>query len=198
MKAIFYGPCVRRHPGTPSRTGAVCTSPGRAPPHQCAGVPSHVHQHMAHHPAPHTPPHPTPGRLGPALPGRQHQCPRLDSPCLQVAPTRHSIYCPRVCRPTHLSLSCRIYYHFRTHTGCEERGGGYPFPSPPIPILDLRASRMPGAPSPPGLPHPWSSAIAPTLNRIRSTDRGSVRARNVGTAISRAHHFVAWAASNGW
>jgi len=57
---------------------------------------------------------------------------------------------------------------------------------------------MPGASSPPGLLHPWSSAIAPTLDRIRSTDRGSVRARNVGTAISRAHHFVAWAASKGF
>ena len=57
---------------------------------------------------------------------------------------------------------------------------------------------MPGAHTSAGLENSWSSAIAPTLARIRATDRGAVRARNVGTAISRANHFVAWARAKGF
>ena len=51
---------------------------------------------------------------------------------------------------------------------------------------------MPGPSSPPGLSHPISSAIAPTLARISAADRGSTRERNHQTALSRANHFVAW------
>ena len=36
------------------------------------------------------------------------------------------------------------------------------------------------------------AAVAPTLARIIASDRGSVRERNHGTAISRADHFIRW------
>ena len=57
---------------------------------------------------------------------------------------------------------------------------------------------LPGTRASSGLQDSWSSAIAPTLARIRATDRGAVRARNLGTAIARADHFVAWAKAKGF
>jgi len=43
-----------------------------------------------------------------------------------------------------------------------------------------------------GLSDSCRAAIAHTLARIRSTDRGSTRERNYGTALSRADYFIKW------
>ena len=57
---------------------------------------------------------------------------------------------------------------------------------------------LPSSGSASSLSDPCRTAITSTLDRIRATDRGSVRARNRQTAVSRAEHFVHWGASKGF
>jgi len=97
-----------------------------------------------------------------------------------------------ICYHAHLSCSFYLHCHDGTRTCCWNLRHWCIISSLLSPYLVISQRSQPGTKPSDGLSNSCRAAIAPTLTRIRSSDRKSTREHNYHTTLSRADHLFKW------
>ena len=122
----------------------------------------------------------------------------MDCPRLPLASRRHTKYCTRIRSPSHFFSSFSVHCIHGSHRGHSQHRCRRIITSGSVPHVVLSECKKPRARPADGLSDSSRAALAPTLRRIRDSDRGTIRASNDRTARSRAKHFIDWGTSKGF